>query len=171
MSDEQATSGGTNPTPVNTTATAGVPNQVPVMDIVPPPVMSSAPGEVAVVDAPPEAESFIPVSDEIAEQIAADSTMPPDPEPSTITGSADFSAEIPGMATAPQETEPQTAGAGDSPSELIEAEIQREAALPVQAVAKVPKVHNPAQAAIVATIIITIILAGLAVFAYMASQN
>jgi hypothetical protein len=76
------------------------------------------------------------------------------------------------MATPPADSEEPAPDAGDSPSELIQTEIDHEAAAPAASPApKAPKQSNPAAFAVVATVFLTLALAGLAVFAYMASQK
>jgi hypothetical protein len=148
------------------------------MDVVPPPAPDgapvSAPGETPVVTAPPPEPDTLQIGDDIADQIAADSTTPPPPEHAQLPSSDSAqggSQPTSAMAAPPEEDETQPVDASDSPSDLIQAEIQHEADNPVAAVTKAPKAKNPAQAAVIATVFITLALAGLAVFAYMSTQN
>jgi hypothetical protein len=124
------------------------------MDVVPPPVVAAP-----------------PVNDGIAGQMAADATLPPAPVPSDNNPATEASAPEPAFATPPDEPT-QAPPAGDSPDELIESEVQHENHAPEHAPAPtVPHQSNPATVAVIATVILTLALAGLAVFAYMASQN
>ena len=166
MNDEKTSSG----TPVNTTVTAAAPKPAPVMDVVPPPGTTESP----VVAAPPEQSGIPQISDEIAEQIAAESSAPPPPEPAETSNPEPApSSGNSAMATPPPEDTdgtPPTSDA-DSPSDLIQAEINHEEAAPVAAAAQAHKTKNPALAAVIATVFITVLLAGLAVFAYMSTQS
>ncbi|MBC7581577.1 hypothetical protein H7097_01780 [Aeromicrobium sp.] len=172
MNNEQSTSGGTNSTAVNPAAAAHASRQgATVMDVVPPPSTAAAAQtstEPAVVAAPPELPDIPQISDEIAEQIAADSTAPPAPMPSQV---ASQSSGVSSMAVPPDENDPQITSSGDSPSELIQAELERNVAKPAPVTAKVPKVPNPVRTAVIVTVFVTFMLAGLAVFAYMSTQN
>jgi hypothetical protein len=164
MNDEQPTSG----TSVNPAPTDAPRQGAAVMDVVPPPAQPSSPtsdtGETTVVAAPPEDVSVPQMSDDIADQIAADATLPPAPEPGQAAAS---DVPEPAMSTPPVDGEQKAPGTGDSPSDLIESEIQREADAPVPVEQpKAPKASNPATAAVVATVFLMVVLAGLAVFAY-----
>jgi len=174
MSDEQPTSG----TTTNPATAAHAPRQAtPVMDVTPPPVTpapSPASPEPEVVAAPTELPDVPQISDDIADQIAVDSTTPPAPEPSVVSSPDNDQPTAPVDApaeTAPTPTEAKTPDAGDSPSDLIQAEINRDEDKPAPAPVKTPKPANPVGTAVVATVILTIVLAGLAVFAYMSSQK
>ncbi len=162
MHNEESKPGGTTVATDTTATTNTMAKPAPVMDVVPPPTTTSDTGEAAVVDAPPEQTEYLTVSDDIAEQIAADSTMPPAPKQSVVND------EIPEMATPPAEAAAQSREAAE-PSDLIKEELNR-TQTPQAAVAKAPKVHNPASTAVTVTVFLMIFLAGLAVFAYMSSQ-
>jgi hypothetical protein len=168
MNDEQPTSG----TPVNPAPNANAPRPgAPVMDVVPPPAQPAAPApevvEPPVVAAPPEESAIPPVSDDIAEQIATDNPLPSTTGPDGQPGEPQSAMAIP-----PEEQDEQATEAGDSPDKLIESESKHEEALaPAPQQTQVPKASNPATTAVIATVFLMIILAGLAVVAYMMSQK
>lgn len=154
MGDDQNTSG----TSVNPATDSHAPRQSnSAMDAT---SQSASIATPPVVAAPPETDSASdvpPVSDEIAQQIAADSSTPAEP-------------------TAAASPEPQAAPPVDAPKP--EANVPAEQAdskpnkdQPTPAAVKVPKPHNPARSAIVATVVIMVVLACLTVFAYMSTKK
>jgi hypothetical protein len=164
---EDKTTGGSTVEAENPAAPPPATKLPPVMDVVPPPSSESAasPGEAAVTEAPPE-EEYLPIGEDIAKQIGADeassSTEQLSPGPSN-----DSSAT---PATSP--TEAPKDSPNDSPDELIKSEgVHEEPNAPPAAVSKAPKTANPARAAVFITVFVTLVLAGLAVFAYISSQN
>lgn len=148
MSDEQTTSGNNLSPAVN----APVPRQTgPAMDVVPPPDGSSV--EPEVVDAPPE-DVIPPMSDEIAEQIAADAV--------TQSAPVETPAASQPVAEAPvDKSEEQTSA--------VHEELKRQKQ--THEVAEIPKTPNPGRSAAIITVFATLVLAGLAVFAYMSAQK
>lgn len=136
---------------------------------VPSPNDSSEKTESSVVEAPPEEPEYFTVGDDMAEQIAADSTLPPSHEMSTANASA--SVGLPDVATPPAEEAGDNAAKASGPSDVIQEQINQNEAAPIAAVAKAPKVHNPAQTAVIVTLLLMTILSALAIFAYMSSQK
>ena len=157
MSDEQTTSGNS----LNPAADAHAPRQAaPVMDVVPPQSQPSVGPEV--VAAPPE-DAIPPVSDEIADQIAADATTPP------------VSAETPTDSSEASQPASDTEATAEGPhanddkqTSAVHAELERQNQ--THEITKLPKVANPGRSAAIITVIGTIVLAALAVFAYMSAQ-
>jgi len=164
MNDEKATTGGSTVATENPTDAQSAVKQAPVMDVVPPPAGG---GETPVVTAPPEDE-YLPVGEDIAKQIEGDPEMPQSGTPATSPAPT---VATPEPATAPEEPKAaEDAKDGDSPDELIQEEAKHEEPTPA-AVAKPHKPANPARTAVIATVFITIALAGLTVFAYMSTQK
>jgi hypothetical protein len=143
------------------------------MDVVPPPSqpVEAAPEvvEAPVADAPPAETNELAISDDIADQIAADATLPPAPEPGAAASGA---SPEPQMATPPAEDGTPAPAPGGEHSELVESEIQhQEEHTPAPQQPATPKQHNPAATAVIIAVFLMLALAGLAVFAYMSSQK
>lgn len=159
MSDEQTKSGnGLNPA-----ADAHGPRQAtPVVDIVPPPSETS--GEPEVVAAPPE-DAMPPVSDEMAEQIAADAVTPP--ASTEIPAASQEASQSSSEALSPAEEAP--AAKSEEQTSAVHEELKRQQQ--THEVASISKAPNPGRGAAIAVVFATILLAAAAVFAYMSAQK
>lgn len=174
-------------TAVNPATDSHAPRQVvPVMDVVPPPAVAPAPAPEPA--AGPNPSAIPPVSADVSQQMSEPPVAPepaPEPEPTPGPGAA-ATAPIEPVAAPPEDDDtPPPAHAGDSPHELIEQkspttpvpesvpESAKAAAAekPAPATVQVPKHHDPTRLAIIATVVITVVLAMLVVMAYMSSNK
>lgn len=154
MNDEQSSSGKN----VNPAADVHAPRQ----ETMPP--VASPPPEVPVTEAPSES-SPVPVSDELAEQMAEDATSPP-VESHPQTPPPDTASDQPQVAETPVEAKELPTG---TPSAAIQNELNN--TLAAAEVPQLPKAPNPARNAVIIAVVLTVALSILAVFAFISSQK